>query len=144
MADQGFIVNDAAVSAIGTSYAVGKGIKLHGDTGSDANSRQVPQACYLSHLEVTVDTASGSPTKLSAFLTYDSAGDEPLTGESADNTLHAGLTNTSLLNTAITLDVFFNAPATQTTAGALYLFLKVDAGTVNCTKARLHWAMRGR
>ena len=142
MADQGFIVNDAAISAIGTSYAVAKGIKLHGDVAIDANSRQLPQACYLSHLEVTVDTASGSPTKLSAFLTYDSAGDDPLTGESADNTLHAGLTDTSILNTAIDLNVFFNAPATQTTVGALYLHVKVDAGTVNCTKARLHWAAR--
>jgi hypothetical protein len=142
MADQGFIVNDATVSAIATSYAADKAILLHEDSTADANSKALPQACFLSHLELQLDTASGSPTKVSAFLTYDSSGDDPLTGESADNTLHAGITDTSLVNTAIDLTVYFRAPAGQTTAGKLYLFLKVDAGTVNCTKARLHWAVR--
>ena len=79
---------------------------------------------------------------MSAFLTYDSAGNDPLTGESADNTLHAGVGDATLLNTAIDLTVYFRAPASQTTAGKLYLFLKVDAGTVDCTKARLHWAVK--
>ena len=139
MADQGFIVNDATVSGIGTSYAA---VLLHEDSTSDANSRALPQACFLSHLELQLDTASGSQTKVSAFLTYDSAGNDPLTGESADNTLHAGVGDATLLNTAIDLTVYFRAPASQTTAGKLYLFLKVDAGTVDCTKARLHWAVR--
>jgi len=38
--------------------------------------------------------------------------------------------------------VFFRAPASQTTAGKLYLFIKVDAGQVTVKKARLHWAVR--
>ena len=141
MADQGFIVNDATVSGIGTSYAIGKIITLQEDAASDANSKALPQAGYLSHLELRLVTASGSPTKVTAYISYDSAGNEPLTGESADNTLHAGFAANNLL-TAIDLDVYFRTPAVQDAAGKLHLFIKVDAGTVDLTSARIHWAVK--
>ena len=142
MADQGFIINDAEVTAVATSFAVAKAILLHEDSALDANSKALPQACYLSHLELQLDTTSGSPTEVSAFVTYDSAGDDPLTAVASGNSLNAGLTDTSLVSTAISMNVFFRAPASQTTAGKLYLFIKVDAGQVTVKKARLHWAVR--
>lgn len=142
MADQGFIVNDAVVTVIGGAYAIGKAILLQEDAVIDPNSKEMPQACYLSHIELQLDATAGSPATVSCFLTWDSAGDDPMTAEAQTVALNAGLSDPSLLNTAISMDVWVRAPAGQTTAGKCYLFLKVDAGVVSCLKARLCWAAR--
>jgi len=142
MADQGFIVNDADVASNVTSYAVGRAILLHEDSTADANSREMPQACYLSHLELQLDVTGGSPTTVSCFLTWDSTGDDPMTAEAQSVALNAGLTDTSLLSTAIAMEVWVRSPAAQTTAGKCYLFIKVDTGTVTLKKARLNWVAR--
>jgi|TARA_Y100000296_G_C5019650_1_gene179215 hypothetical protein len=139
---QGFIVNDADVASVGTSYALGKAILLHEDSTADAKSRAMPQSCYLSHLDLQLDETSSTVAQVSAFLTWDSIGDDPMTGESASNALWTGLTDTSLRNTSIALDVWVTAPTGQTTAGKCYLFIKVDAGAVTVKKARLHWSDR--
>ena len=73
MADQGFIVNDAEQASIGTSYSAGQAILLHEDLTADPLSRAMPQACYLSHLELQLDVTSGSPATVSCFLTWDSS-----------------------------------------------------------------------
>ena len=142
MADQGFVVNDAEQASIGTSYSAGQAILLHEDSTADALSKAMPQACYLSHLELRLDVTSGAPTTASCFLTWDSSGDEPLSAEAQLINLHAGMTDTSLRNTAIALDVWVRAPTAQTTQGKCYLFLKVDSGAVTLTKARLNWVVR--
>ena len=139
---QGFAVNDATVTGITDSYVVGKRILLHEDSTADAKSSALPSACYLSHLDLQLDETVGTTTQVSAFLAWDSDGDDPMTGESASNPLWTGMTDTSLRNTSIALDVWITAPTGQTTQGKCYLFLKTDAGTVSCTKARLHWATR--
>lgn len=141
MADQGFIINDAEVTAIGTSYAVGKVVTLHEDTPATDLSKAMPQGCYLSHLELQLDETTPTAGTVSCFLTWDSTGDDPLTAE-ASVSLHAGLTDTSLRNTALSMDVWTRAPAGQSAAGKCYLFLKVDAGAVTLKKARLHWVAR--
>ena len=139
---QGFAVNDAAVAGITTSYAEDKKILLHEDSSADAKSSALPSACYISHLDLQLDETGATATKVSAFLAWDSVGDAPMTGESQSNPLWTGLTDTSLRNTSIALDVWVTAPAGQTTQGKCYLWLKTDASTVSCTKARLHWALR--
>ena len=142
MADQGFIVNDAEVTSVGTSYAAGKAVLLHEDTTADAKSKPMPQACYLSHLELQLDETSSTVAEVSCFLTWDSSGDDPITAEASGVALHAGLTDTSLRNTSISMEVWVRAPAGQTAANKCYLFLKVDAGAVTVKKARLHWVVR--
>tara|TARA_R100000152_G_scaffold19578_1_gene11990 strand:- start:2900 stop:3328 length:429 start_codon:yes stop_codon:yes gene_type:complete len=142
MADQGFVVNDAEQASIGTSYSAGQAILLHEDLTADPLSRAMPQACYLSHLELQLDVTSGSPATVSCFLTWDSSGDDPLSAEAQLINLHAGMTDTSLRNTAVATDVYVRAPTGQTTANKCYLFLKVNDGAVTLKKARLLWAVR--
>ena len=149
MADQGFIVNDTGGSgveaSVGTSYSTSKYALLHEDSGvggTDPRSKAMPQSCYLSHLELSLTTAGGSPTTVSCFLTWDSAGNDAITAEAAGVALHPGVTTAGLQSTSIALDVWVNAPTDQTTAGKVYLWLKVDAGTVNITRARLNWVSR--
>ena len=142
---QGFIVNDATVSDIETSYVLGERILLHEDSTADPLSKSMPRSCYLSHLEIQLDQAddsSSTVSQVSAFLAWDSGGDDPMTGESPSNPLWTGLTDTSLRNTSIALDVFVSAPSGQTTQGKCYLWLKVDGGAATLKKARLHWAIR--
>ena len=147
MADQGFIVNDiggasGVEASVGTSYSTSKYALLHEDSGIDARSKAMPQSCYLSHLELSLTTAGGSPTTVSCFLTWDSAGNDALTAEASAVALHAGVTTAGLQSTSIALDVWVNAPTDQTTDGKVYLWLKVDAGTVDITRARLNWVSR--
>ena len=147
MADQGFVVNDlggasGVEASVGTSYSTSKYALLHEDSGIDARSKAMPQSCYLSHLELSLTTAGGSPTTVSCFLTWDSAGNDALTAEASAVALHAGVTIAGLQSTSIALDVWVNAPTDQTTDGKVYLWLKVDAGTVDITRARLNWVSR--
>jgi len=144
---QGFAVNDADVALINTGYVVGKKILLHEDTAvtQDPKSSALPQACYLSHLDLQLDETSGTVTSVTAFLAWDEDGDDPMTGESAGNVLWSGMTDTSLKCTAIPLDVWVTAPTGQTTAGKCYLWIKVvgtSTPVVTLKKARLHWATR--
>jgi len=141
---QGFATNDAVVTGIDHAYDLSKVILLHKDTDIDVKSSALPQACYISHLDLQLDVTSGNATTVSAFLSWDSAGDDPMTGESAGNTLWAGMTDTSLGCTSIAMDAWVTAPAGQTTTGKCYLHLKIVGSTpvVTLNKARLHWATR--
>jgi|TARA_R110001583_G_scaffold20974_1_gene79960 hypothetical protein len=148
---QGFASNDGDVSAItGSSFVLGKAIKLHADTTVDAKSSALPSACYLSHIDLQLDATIGTPATVDAFLAWDAGGDSPMTGLAEGNKLWAGLTDanidgasvTALFNTSIALDVWITSPESQTTQGACYLWIKVNAGTVTVKRARLHWALR--
>ena len=142
---QGFAVNDAVVLGIDASYDLSKVILLHKDTDIDVKSSALPQSCYVSHLDLQMDVTSGSIATVDAFLSWDSAGDDPMTGASEGNVVWAGMTDTSLVCTSIALDVWVTAPAGQTTAGKCYLHLKVvgaSSPVVTLNKARLNWAMR--
>ena len=141
MADQGFIVSDApsGVASVGSSYAIGKAILLHEDSAVDANSRAMPSACHWSHLEIQVSSISGSAASLTAYLTWDSAGDLPATSASATTTIVTGLTTATDGGVAIALDVWPTFPSDATTTGKLYLFVKTNTGTVTVLRARLYW-----
>ena len=145
---QGFAVNDAVVSSIGTTYALNKKILLHEDSSADSLSKALPQSCYLSHLDIQIVEGSGTAEKVSAFLAWDEDGDDPMSAESKDNVLWTGMTTASagsaIKNTSIALDVFVTAPSGQTTKGKCYLWIKVSGSSpsVSLQKARLHWAIR--
>tara|TARA_A100001515_G_scaffold143178_1_gene143708 strand:- start:190 stop:639 length:450 start_codon:yes stop_codon:yes gene_type:complete len=145
---QGFIVNDAEVTGINGSFDLTKKILLHEDndpsTGMDVFSKAMPNSCYLSHLDIQADVTSGTPTKFTAFLTWDENGDDPCTGLAEGIKAQVGLTDTSLLSTSIFLGTYVTRPAGQTTSGKLYLHLKQNAagGVITLKKARLHWVVR--
>jgi len=142
MAKQGFIVNDAEVDTITNSYVESRKILLHEDSTADPLSKRLPQACYISHLDLQLEQDSAGVTEVSCFLAWDSNGDDPMTGESQSNPLWSGMTTTTLRNTSIGLDVFVTAPDGQTTSGKCYLWVKVNGGQATVKKARLHWAIR--
>jgi|6_EtaG_2_1085325.scaffolds.fasta_scaffold01088_2 hypothetical protein len=131
---QGFIVNDATGS-INTSSFVG--VKLHEDTGVDANSKTLPSGCYISHLELKF-TGAGSATDVDCYITWDSTGDDPLTAKVETVELTAGATG-GVQHTVITVAEYARAPATQTTAGAVYIWLKLTGASGTLSLARLHW-----
>ena len=135
---QGFIVNDNATTEIVATY--GNGVLLHEDSTIDAKSKAMPQACYLSHLDLSLTNAN-SATTVSCFLTWDSGKDHPMSGEATDQKLQAGSTS-NLKHVSIALDAVVTAPTAQTTAGKCYLWVLVDdaTGSPEVATARLHWA----
>jgi hypothetical protein len=147
---QGFVVNDAEVSDITSAYQLSKKILLHEDSTADTYSRALPNSCYLSHLDLQFLQESGDTadhTKISAFLSWDDAGNDPMTAESVGNEGWDGLTTSSgetFLSTSIALNVWVTRPAGQTTSGKCYLHVRGNKASTEFTlkKARLHWAVR--
>jgi hypothetical protein len=147
---QGFIVNyeAAAVTAIGTSYAAGKRIRLKADRSVDNKSKDIPSSCYVSHLELEVEDESAGggpvPTTLNAKITYDDNGDDVFAGPTGDVTLDPNVSAANKFNLALRVDGWPTMPTDQTTANQLVLFLKVDQGTIKVSqgKVRLHWVSR--
>jgi hypothetical protein len=137
----GFVVNDTTVASIGTSFALAKKIKMQEDVASDANSLHgtLPHGgARWSHVDL-VFANSGAAT-IDAMICWDSTGDDIAAGPTQNSlNIAAGLTTTGNGMCTLTLDVVPHAPAGQTDDGVVYLFLKVNAGTINLTKARLHW-----
>tara|TARA_R110002012_G_scaffold1471_2_gene6304 strand:- start:680 stop:1105 length:426 start_codon:yes stop_codon:yes gene_type:complete len=135
---RGFICNDNATTEIVTSY--GNGVLLHEDAAVDARSRAMPQSCWLSHVDISLTNANSAAT-VSAFLTWDSGKDHPMTGEATGYKLQAGSTS-NLKHVSISLDADVTAPTAQTTAGKCYLWILVDdaTGSPEVATARLHWA----
>ena len=135
---QGFICNDNATTEITASY--GNGLLLHEDAAVDARSRAMPQACYLSHVDLSLTNAN-SATTVSCFMTWDSGKDHPMTGEATGQKLQSGSTS-NLKHVSISLDALVTAPTAQTTAGKCYLWVLVDdaTGSPEVASARLHWA----
>lgn len=147
---QGFIVNDAEVSDITSSYQLAKKILLHEDSTADTYSKAMPNSCYLSHLDLQFLQESGDSadhSKISAFLSWDEDGNDPMTAESVGNEGWTGLTASggqNFLSTCIALDVWVTRPAGQTTSGKCYLHVRGNKASTEFTlkKARLHWAVR--
>ena len=140
----GFVVNEATITGIGTDFLLAKKIKLQEDVASDANSIHgaLPQGgARWSHVDLVFEVTSGTPTTVDALLCGDSSGDDVAAGP----TQHS-LNITTALSTAakrmcsLTVDVVPHAPASQTDAGVVYLWLKVDDGVITLNKARLHWS----
>lgn len=138
----GFMANTAAVTGLGTFYDVTKPIRLVGPSSVDANSSVMPQACYLSQIDLLFTVTSGIPECMKILLTWDSAGNDQLFRESESELLVAGVTTSTLNNAVVPIRTFIRAPATQTTLGEVYAWGKVDVGTVDLNTARLHWATR--
>ena len=135
---QGFIVNDATGSITTSGFV---SVKLHEDADIDANSKTLPSGCYLSHLELKF-TGAGSATDVDCYITWDSTGDDPLTAKAESVALTAGATS-GVQHTSIAISQYVRAPATQTTAGSAYIWLKLAGASGTLSLARLHWHDNG-
>ena len=134
----GFVTNTTNTSLTAGTFGSTLLAEQTSGSPSDARSRAIPGACSFAQLDLSF-TAYADPTKkIACYLTWDSAGDDPMTAKVTGVTLTAGGTaNTA--HTVISLDkLFITAPSGQTTTGKCYLW--IDAGE-DCTlnKARLHW-----
>ncbi|MCP4437124.1 MAG: hypothetical protein GY913_21830 [Proteobacteria bacterium] len=138
MARVGFVVSDVNNSAITADLSTTAVVLLHADSDQDANSEAMPSSGYLSHVELHF-TSAATPTTVQAHLTWELAGDEPASGQSAATTLHA-LQTSDEKGAAIGIDQFYRTPALATSAGQIYLWLVLDSGTATLESARLHWA----
>jgi len=141
---QGFITNSSDVELITGSFQISKKILLHEDSSADVFSKALPNSCFLSHLDIQAKITAGSPTKFTAFLSWDENGDDPCTGLAKGIEGQAGLTDTTFLSTSIALGTYITRPSGQTTEGKLYLHLRGNAadGRITLKKARLHWVVR--
>lgn len=136
---QGFICNEATVAAIGTSFLL---VTLSGEAAAvaiDALARKRPSGGYWSYLEVNFTQTGAAPATCTYKLTWDAAGDVAASSE-ATITLTAGVTTGTKWGGASGLDIWpaLNSSATATT-NKVYLWVKVNAGTVTLDTARLYW-----
>jgi len=123
---------------LGTSYVGAILAKTAGDDASVA----IPQSgAVWSHLEVIVTGATTAT--VDAFITWDTAGDDIAAGPTqASVTLAPAATTANRKLCVITLDdIVPRVPPDQTTAGALKVYVKVDAGTPVLTRCRMHWRL---
>tara|TARA_R100001594_G_scaffold147680_2_gene201135 strand:+ start:623 stop:1087 length:465 start_codon:yes stop_codon:yes gene_type:complete len=146
---QGFIVN-AANTEVRQAYADMGGAsgggtntpcRLQANSGVDARSKAMPQSCYLSHLDLRLTNANAATT-VSCFLTWDTAGDQPMTGEATGQRLSVGRTTANSRHVSISIDAVVTAPTVQSNVGEAVLWVIVDDETGNpeIASARLHWA----
>ena len=141
---RGFIASNAAQPGVTTAYNNGQGIFLDGTGALDAGAATLPGSAYLSHIEIQCDQTGATAATLTFFLSWDSAGNYPASGESGAITLISGLTDVSRRGLALGLDVWIMNTDRQTTSGGLYLWCKTNAGTVTVDEARIFWATRSR
>lgn len=135
----GFLTNTAAVTGITTAYDPTKAIVLtSSDTvGNGGASLALPQAVYLDNLEIRVEPSGPGATSLTARITYDPEGDDPLTTD-AGITLGVGITDTAFSSGLSLIQMWKRMPGKTLT---LYLHIKTNADTVDVSigHARLHW-----
>ena len=135
---QGFITNTTQTSLGTGSFTTTLMAELTSGTPSDARSKALPGACSFSQLDLVFTSWADSALTLDVYLTWDSAGDDPITSTASSVAVTAGGTSNTV-HTTISLDkLFITAPSGQTTTGKCYLWIQPGEACV-LDKARLHW-----
>jgi hypothetical protein len=135
----GFVTNTANTSISSTS-AFTSTLLAEQTTGSpsDARSKALPGSCSLAQLDLVFTSWADATKTFDVYLTWDSAGDDPLTATAEGVKVTEGGTS-GTVHTVISLDkLYINAPSGQTTTGKCYLWIKPGEACV-VDKARLHW-----
>lgn len=129
--DRGF-TSAAAVLSVTNTYS---GVALTASTALDGAAQPLPASCLLEMLHGALSSVS-TATEVTWYLSLDSDGDVPLTGEATES-IQAGATTAT--DGAVATRVSLEYAAPSGTAGTLYLWAKTDAGT--CTLLpRLWWS----
>ena len=140
----GFICHDVATTSLSTTYA---SCLLHEDTTSDAKSIHgaLPSAgAEWSHLELLLSEDSGTISSIDIYLTWDSGGDHIVAGATQTALKVVSGQTATYKMASVSLGISPRAPSVQTTAGKVYLWSKLDAGTGTLLAARLHWNLLPR
>ena len=134
----GFIVNTTKPT-LSTSFTSVLLAEHRTGTASDVRSKALPNACSMSQLDVKLTSWNGSAT-FDAYLTWDSAGDEPVSSTVETVSLTVGSSG-SIGHSTVSLDkLFLHAPTAQTATGKIYLWIKLSANANTVLDmARVHW-----
>jgi hypothetical protein len=128
----------AAVSAIGTSYAIGKmiTIKMNSAVGIDNNPTQMKGLVQSIRLNLS---AAATPTTITWKLCSDTAGDIAVI-QPTTSTLETGLTTAAKKSASGTINIPLQNKNTGALADTFYLFAKGDAGTFTLDTAEFGWS----
>lgn len=126
--------SETAVVALSTAYAK---MTCNGVDEASSSATSVPERVVLGAVALQLGTLAGGATTITWYVSEDLAGDHPITGV---------VTSTIVGQTAATGGVAesINVPWVVTeVAGTLYVWAKTNAGTANCTKAKISFRTPG-
>ena len=124
--------SDTTTVALSTAYA-----KMTCNGVDEDAATSVPERAILGAVALQLGTIAGGATTITWYVSEDLAGDHPITGV---------VTSTIVGQTAATGGVAesINVPWVVTeVAGTLYVWAKTNAGTANCTKAKISFRTPG-
>lgn len=143
MATIGMIVNDSDTALTAGSWA---STLMHEDTSEEAASLHgaLPSSGFISTLDLVIQDAAGAPTvtTIELFGTWDSAGDEiflPYTKLTVNTDTVPGQTTGTRIMASVKYERCFTQPSVQTTAGKMYLWIKLTDEDGDLRSARLNW-----
>jgi hypothetical protein len=120
-------ISASAVTALSTSYTV---VQLSDNTTPEAFAQEVPDECLLVDVAMHLNTIAGGATEVTWFLAVDSGADVPITREVAADPIVFGNT-TATKGSTINILIKDHKRPTAGEKGAIYLAVKLDAGTAN-------------
>jgi hypothetical protein len=123
---------DTATVALSTTYAK---MTLNGADEDDAAN--FPERVVLGAAVLRLDTIAGGAASVTWYVSEDSAGDAPIAGP-VTSTIVGQTAATGGVAESITVPWVVNA-----VDGNLYVWAKLDAGTANCTKAKISFQTPG-
>ena len=144
MAERGFIASNAAVTAIGNTFALAKVILMDGAGTDDARAKKLPRDAKWEYVWLRASALAGGAAAASLRLYWDSTCDVPIFDQSLQVNLITGLTTAADGGCAFPIGVQVSAPSDATVdAEGLNIWgvLKTDAGTLTCDKLQLIWSV---
>jgi len=138
----GFIINETQETGVGAADDLTKLFLIHENTVRDKNSKHgaLSSQAVITQIDMILDETTITVATAQITLFWDSLGNDIALGRSEAVTLRPGLTDTSLRMATMSVNTRVRRPATQTTPGALYGLITVDAGEVTVKTVRVHWA----
>lgn len=142
MASYGYILNATEIDKITTAF---RGVRLEEAPTVEANSvhGMLPSAGYLAGVEFRISVMVGGVLTVRYYLSWDSAGDEPLTTIQTIPlaALAPSPTTPNQYSIALPVDDFFRVPAVQTTPGTLWAwFATTGFGAMTVHRCRCYWS----
>lgn len=134
-----FLVSDADVAGVGTSFAVAKVVTFKKNVSRDALSEDLYSSFRLWSLEGHFLATAGTPTLVQAAIWWDSTCDILLAGPSDEVPVMLAGTTPSLYTASIPIDSR-RRRVSGGTALQLFAWFKFDAGTVTIKTCRLHFS----
>lgn len=126
-------------ASIGTTYDKTKGHSYNLLANRPQFQQNVNWRGRLEGLNIQVNTIAGGAASLTMRICSDADGDVVLVPDTTA-TISTGITTATSGSVAFKVDVPLQLPVGGPGAGTLYLFVKVDVGTVTMGSSQLSWS----